>query len=140
MNKNHSNVLLVEILIAVLFFMLSCTVIVQVFEASGKMTRKAGIRTEALAEAQNAAEAMYGTEDPGPVLEKLGFSSSHGSWSLERDHYILYIEGGFEPAGTGEMWTGNVTAYYREPGNQDIKADEEKLVSLPCKWYRGAGA
>ena len=37
-NKNRSNVLLVEILIAVLFFMLSATVLVRVFATARNMT------------------------------------------------------------------------------------------------------
>ena len=58
-NRNRSNVLLVEILIAVLFFMLSAVVLVQVFATSRNLTTRAGVETRALAEAQNVTEAMY---------------------------------------------------------------------------------
>ena len=50
-NRNRSNVLLVEILIAVLFFMLSATVLVQVFATARSMTRRAGVENRALTEA-----------------------------------------------------------------------------------------
>ena len=56
--RNRSNVLLVEILIAVLFFMLSATVLVRVFVTARNMTVRAGVETRALAEAQNVAEAL----------------------------------------------------------------------------------
>ena len=42
-NKNRSNVLLVEILIAVLFFMLSATVLVKVFATARNMTDGADV-------------------------------------------------------------------------------------------------
>ena len=73
-NRNRSNVLLVEILIAVLFFMLSATVVVQVFVTAHNLTAKAGVETRALAEAQNVAEALYAADDVDEALEALAFS------------------------------------------------------------------
>ena len=69
--KNRSNVLLVEILIAVLFFMLSATVLVRVFVTARNMTLRAGVETQALAEAQNVAETLYAAEDPAEALEQM---------------------------------------------------------------------
>ena len=56
---NGTNVLLVEILIAVLFFMLSATVLVRVFVTAHNLTVRSGVETIALSDAQNVAEAIY---------------------------------------------------------------------------------
>ena len=139
MKKSHSNVLLVEILIAVLFFMLSCTVLVRVFEASRNMTLKAGVQTEALTEAQNVAEAIYGAGDVEAELRKLGFASSHGSFSRDCGDFVLYVSGKAEEAGTGQIWKGEVKAFYKTK-QQDRQKEEVALVSLPCVWYMEAAA
>ena len=52
-SRNRSNVLLVEILIAVLFFMLSATVLVRVFVTARNMTLRAGVETQASSEAKS---------------------------------------------------------------------------------------
>ena len=71
--RNRSNVLLVEILIAVLFFMLSATVLVRVFVTARNMTVRSGVKSVAVAEAQNVAEAMYAADDIDQMLEEQGF-------------------------------------------------------------------
>ena len=80
-NNNRSNVLLVEILIAVLFFMLSATVVVQVFVTARNLTVKAGVETRALAEAQNVAETLYAAKDADAALAAMDFRSAHGAWT-----------------------------------------------------------
>ena len=72
-NNNRSNVLLVEILIAVLFFMLSATVLVRVFVTARNMTVRSGVESRALAEAQNVAEALYAADDVDAALEHMQF-------------------------------------------------------------------
>ena len=67
-NRNRSNVLLVEILIAVLFFMLSAAVLVRVFVTSRNLTVRSGVEAKALVEAQNVAEALYAAGDPEELL------------------------------------------------------------------------
>ena len=51
-NNNRSNILLVEILIAVLFFMLSATVLMRVFVTARNMTVRSGVEAAALTDAQ----------------------------------------------------------------------------------------
>ena len=63
-NRNRSNVLLVEILIAVLFFMLSATVLVRVFVTARNMTVRSGVESVAVADAQNVAESRTGATIP----------------------------------------------------------------------------
>ena len=135
-NKNRSNILLVEILMAVLFFMLSATVIAQVFSASRNMTKKAGAQTRALAQAQNVAESIYGREDLDDVLTQLGFLQSHGTWTKDFDDFSLYVTGAFRPTDAGELFEGEVRAFFKTRNIKAARAADEELFSLPCTWYR----
>ena len=136
-NRNRSNVLLVEILIAVLFFMLSATVLIRVFATARNMTVRSGVESRAIADAQNVAEALYAADDVDQTLSDLGFYSSHGAWSIDRGDYSLYIDGSSAPAGAGELWTGTVSAFYKLRNPDDVRAQDEQLFSLICTRYRG---
>ena len=136
-NKNRSNVLLLEILIAVLFFMLSATVLMRVFATARNMTVRSGVETAAISEAQNVAEALYAADDVERALADMGFSSGHGAWSQDRGDYTLYVEGAAVPAGAGALWTGTVSAFYKLRDPDDARAEDVPLFSLTCTRYRG---
>ena len=135
-SRNRSNVLLVEILIAVLFFMLSATVLVRVFVTARNMTVRAGVETQALAEAQNVAETLYAAEDPAAALEDMQFKLYHGAWSRSDGDYTLYVEGEEKPADAGVSWVGTVRVFYRSRNVDRARQEDEELFSLPCARYR----
>ncbi len=135
--RSQSNVLLVEILIAVLFFMLSATVLVQVFAASRSMTVRADAQTRALAEAQNTAEALGAAEDVEELLAEEGFLKSHGVWTKEFDTYTLYVSCETVPEGPGEMRSAQVRAFYKNRKPQAGPAGDEEMFSLPVVRYQG---
>ena len=130
-NKNRSNVLLVEILIAVLFFMLSATVLVKVFVASRNMTVRSGVQSVAV------AEALYAAEDPDQLLADMSFMSSHGAWSKDYGDYTLYVYGYATPTDAGELWTGTVSAFYKLRNPDAVMMEDEELFSLSCARYKG---
>ena len=136
-SKNRSNVLLVEILIAVLFFMLSATVLVRVFVTARNMTVRSGVESVAVADAQNVAEALYAADDIDATLTEMGFASSHGAWSQDRGDYTLYVMGASEPAGAGELWSGSVSAFYKLRNPDAARVEDEQLFSLTCTRYKG---
>ena len=110
-NRSRSNVLLVEILIAVLFFILSATVILQVFAAARNMAARSGVETRALAEAQNVADALYAAPDAGEALREMEFIQSHGAWSKECDGFSLYVEESTDVGDAGALWHAEVRAF-----------------------------
>ena len=55
----HGNVLLVELLIVVAFFMLAASFLMQMFAAARKQGEDAGLLNEVLVSAQNTAELLY---------------------------------------------------------------------------------
>jgi len=135
-NRNRSNVLLVEILIAILFFMLSATVLVRVFVTSRNLTVRSGVEGAALAEAQNVAEALYTSEDVDATLSEMEFASSHGAWTKNCGDYTLYVIGATQSTDAGELWTGTVSAFYRLRNPDVARQEDEELFSLPCARYR----
>ena len=136
-NRNRSNILLMEILIAVLFFMLSSTVLVNVFGTARNMTVRSGVETVAVADAQNVAEALYAADDIDATLENMGFFSSHGAWSLDRGDYTLYVFGASTPTEAGELWSGSVSAFYNLRNPDAARQESEELFSLTCTRYKG---
>ena len=136
-NRNRSNVLLVEILIAVLFFMLSATVLVRVFVAARNMTVRSGMESVAVADAQNVAETLYAAGDVEKALAEMGFRSSHGTWTLDRGDYTLYVDGKAETTEAGELWSGTVSAFYKLRNPDAARAEDEQLFSLTCTRYKG---
>ena len=136
-NKNRSNVLLVEILIAVLFFMLSATVLMRVFATARNLTVRSGVEAKALNEAQNVAETLYAAEDVDVALENLQFKSSHGSWLKDCGDYSLYVTGETQPTNAGEIWSGTVSAFYKLRNPDADRAEDEELFALPCAKYKG---
>ena len=134
--RNGSNVLLVEILIAVLFFMLSATVLAQVFAASKNLTVRSGVETRALAQAQNIADALYAADDPDAALEAMEFVNSHGAWSKDYDSYSLYVTTETEYTDAGEIWLGTVRAFYAPRNPDDARQSAEELFQLPVARYR----
>ena len=55
----RSNVLLVELLIVILFFMIGSVILMQVFEKTYNQSQKAKAETTALAEGQSMADRLY---------------------------------------------------------------------------------
>ena len=139
-NRNRSNVLLVEILIAVLFFMLSATVLVQVFATARSMTRRAGVENRALTEAQNVADALSASDDVEAAMQKLEFRLYHGAWSRSYDDFTLYVESQETPSDAGVLWTGSVRAFYRNRNANQARQEDEELFALPCARYREVAA
>ena len=134
---NRSNVLLVEILIAVLFFMLSATVLVRVFVTARNMTVRSGVESVAIAEAQNVAETIYAADDIDQALAGMQFRGASGAWNKDCGDYSLVVYGESQPTEAGELWTGTVSAFYRQ-GVQTVESlGAGELFSLTCTRSRG---
>lgn len=139
-NGNRSNVLLVEILIAVLFFMLSATVLVRVFITARNLTVRSGVESAAIVEAQNVAESIQAADDVDQALSDLNFTGMHGAWSKSFGDFSILVMGEATDAGAGELWSGTVSAYYRQ-GNTTVENMEDgELFTLTATRYREVGA
>ncbi len=125
--KNRSNVLLVEILVALLFFMLSATILVQVFATARTQNVTARTSSFALQEVQNVAEMLYVSEDPEETLAGLGFTEGHGVWTRRDADFTLYVNMGMRDYESGSLFRAEISAYYLQ---------DTLLFTLPVEKYR----
>ncbi len=118
---NRTNALVVELMMAVLFFMLASTVLAQVFGHARVVSNRAEVLTRALAAAQNTADRLYASGDPGQTLSEEGFTQSEeGLWEKEEEE--LRIVASVSP---GALRKSEVR----------VMLEEEELVRLPCSRY-----
>ncbi len=132
-SRNQSNALLIELLIVVLFFALSGTVLLQVFTASSTQSQRASVINEALVAAQNVAERLcaVGTEEEKAVeaLTDMGFQQDGDSgWEQNRDDYCLRVTMDMEKRDAGQMLQATIEA----------SRGEEILFALPAARYEEA--
>ena len=123
---NQSKALLVELLIVVLFFMLSATVLLRVFSTARNQSARAGILVDALNETQNVADRLYAAQDTDTALGEMGFSRQEGIWRLDESDYAITVTANQEAAPNGTMARYEVRAVQ----NEDV------LLTLPVARYR----
>ena len=130
MNRNRNqNVLLVEIMIAVLFFALSATVILETYAAARQFADRSQTETGALIEAQNLAEQLYASDDPEAILRQTGFENSENGWVLQRDEYRIELVLEQEQTSVGTIFGAKITAF----------SGEKTIVELPVARYLPGG-
>ena len=126
---SHSNALLVELLIVVLFFMISATVLMQIFSAARMQGEKSGELTRAGADAQNLAEVLSSSEDPEKVLMEIGFIPDNGintQYKLEEDGLVTLVQCFEEAMGSGILKRQQIEIY----------KDDSLLIELPAVRYQ----
>lgn len=117
--------LLVEIMIAVLFFALCATVLLQTFATAHDYSHRAGADGAALLEAQDLAECLIAASDAQAELEARGFAREDGLWRREDESWTLEVEPNEESAPAGTLWTARIRAL----------RGETVIVDLPCARY-----
>ncbi len=126
MNKGKLlNALLVEIMIAVLFFALSATVILQCFMATRELENQTTLADEALYSVQDLAEMLYATENWEKTLSDFGLIKSNDSWVADQGAWQLEVLMYEEPHSSGVLRTANISAW----------ADDEALIELLSTRY-----
>ena len=115
MNRSRNqNALLMEIMIAVLFFALCASVILETFVTAREYSRDAGIYDVVLIEMQNLAEQFSLADVPADVLNAEGFVNEDGLWLYDGGDYCLEVELGREDAPAGRIETALIRAQRRE--------------------------
>ena len=121
----RQSALLAEIIMAVLFFSLSATVILDVFATAYGKSVYAEACAEAMVDAQNLAERIYISNDPQSLLLSDGFLAEEGNWIREEEGYTLHVELGSEEMEVGKLVTARIIAL----------REGELLVEVPCARY-----
>lgn len=125
--SSRANALLVELLLVIFFFMISAAILVQLFANARHKSIEAKAATAAIAEAQNCAEDLYGTDDWEAWLNDNGFTwiEAENRWIRKDDGYTLYITKEFETTAAGEIRTFHVSGF----------GDGKDLFTIPSTRY-----
>lgn len=130
MNKNRSqNILLAEIMVAVLFFALCSTVILELFVAAKEYSGRSERESEALLIAQDLAEQLYASDDTRSMLFGQGFTQTEDEWICEREGYSLTVAAEEEIAAAGFMRKAQIS----------IRQDGDLLAEIPMVRYVPGG-
>jgi len=130
MNKKSSqNALLVEIMIAVLFFSLCATVMLETFVAAREFSRRSEAESLAIAGMQDITERLYAADDMEKMLEEAGFTENSDIWTFECDKYRLELVIEEEQTSAGIMKKTLITAF----------RDEKVIAELPGARYLPGG-
>ena len=121
----RQSALLVEIVIAVLFFSMAATVILNVFATAYRQSSYAGALSTSTQEAQNLAERLYLSDDPQAMLEGEGFVQDDSVFRLATGEYELAVEFNNEQGAAGELRTANIVV---------LRAGE-RIIELPVARY-----
>ena len=118
---SRANTLLVELLLIIFFFMICSAVLVQIFADAKLKSRTAHATNASMLETQNIAEDLYGSDDPDAVLAEYGFTGENGTWTLERNGYLLKVTLRTEETASGTLRTYDVSGI----------EGEKTLLTLP---------
>ena len=127
-NANRSNALLVELLIVVLFFMLSSTVLLQVFSTARNQSTLSEKLISASNAAQSAADRLYAAKDAEMLLSEMGWTLEEDLWRLPGDAFDLTVSISREQQPFGELLRYQVRAV----------SGGQTLVELPGARYQEA--
>ena len=126
MNKNaHSSSLMLEIMIAVLIFALSGSVILDLYVTAHQQSQKAERLNEAQFIVQDMADRLYLADDAAGLLSSEGFALTDEAWSREYNGLILAVALSAEDYPAGQLRRAQLAASY----------SGEELLSLPCDRY-----
>ena len=103
--KKHSsaNILLIELVLVILFFLLCASTIVEMFGTARLKSEFARKSSQAILIVENLEARLAGTDDMDAELEKAGFVPEEGRWVLQQDGYRLFAVESGEQTETGTL-------------------------------------
>ena len=112
MRKKHStaNILLIELVLVILFFMLCVSTIVEMFGAARVKSAYARAGSQAMLIVENLEEKLAASADASGELTKEGFVQKDGRWVLREEAYTLTAEESEEKTDAGTLRTVRFSA------------------------------
>ena len=118
----NQRALLMEIMIAVLFFALCASVLLQTFVAAREYSRGAGAQGAALLEAQSLANRLSASEDMAATLFEQGFEECDGLYLRAEAELRFEVELGAEQTAAGTVQTAQVRALQEHKVLAELRA------------------
>ncbi len=116
------NSLLMEILIAVLFFALCAGVIVNVLATSSYQSTKAGHMMDMLDLAQNVSDRLYASEDMAKELAAMGFAEADGKHVRTEEAGTLAVTLRQEKQESGVIHVADLTVQCVDGGQFELSS------------------
>ena len=125
--NSRSSTLLVEMLIVILVFMLSCTVLMRVYAGARTLSVRSGDRSRALTEAQRIAERMTVSGEAALPDDAEGFAFDGTGWIKNEGSVTIRVEAGMTETAAGRLREGSV----RLMEGEKVLADLDITLYLP---------
>lgn len=126
------NALLIELVIVLFFFILSFTVLAQVYAYTYRTENRVAQQSDALFEARNLAEQLRSTQDPAAALLGMTDDVEENEYRIARDGYQLVVT--CLPTETESGVYYEITIAARKDGDNLWTADEQTF-SLPASVF-----
>ena len=124
--------LLVELLVAVVFFTISQAIVLQVFFKAEQMNRNAQIHGLALIQAESIAETLSVGDDAELVLLALGFVRDSKAYTINSsDGYHLRAEIDRKTQSSGNITTVELKAFQQETELFTLPIVQYQAVNIP---------
>lgn len=128
MKTGRGNTLLVELLVVILFFALSQTIVLQVFTKAQQINHESEATHLALTQARDVAETLAVSDDAQAALAQMGFTADgSGSLVAQGDGYRLTATVSSLTQTTGSITTVTLTAIQ----------NGVEVFSFPATRYKG---
>lgn len=125
--RPKGRIVLVELLIAFLFFSLSAVIALQLFARAYGFSRESTLRADALRRAQSVADILFASDSAEQLLMREGFERRGETYALEDGGVTYTVELSAKDAEAGVVQNARVSALHAG----------ETLFSLPVARYEG---
>ena len=126
--KKHStaNILLMELLVVILFFMLCVSTLVEVLGLARGKSAFARAENDAMLKVENLESLIRESGGTADTLKENGFVENGNGWTLTEETFILHAAIADEKTEAGTLQTVTFTAQ---------RPDGTGLLELPVKQY-----
>lgn len=126
--KKHStaNILLMELLVVILFFMLCVSTLVEVLGLARGKSAFARAQNDAMLKVENLESVIRESDGTADSLKENGFAEKGDGWTLTEETFILHAVIADEKTEAGTLETVTFTAQ---------RPDGTELLELPVKRY-----
>ncbi len=126
--KKHStaNILLMELLVVILFFMLCVSTLVEVLGLARGKSAFARAENDAMLKVENLESLIRESGETADALKDSGFAENGDGWTLTEETFILHATIADEKTEAGTLQTVTFTAQ---------RPDGTGLLELPVKRY-----
>lgn len=121
------NALLIELVIVLFFFILSFSVLAQVYAHAYITENQAALQSEALFEAQNVSARLRAGTNPESVLADAGFEKTESYWQKDFEDYRMRVQCEAQEREAGVYYRMTVLA----------GTEEQEFFALPSSVYVG---